>query len=274
MRFKKISLLIVILSTFVSVAFSYNYDIDLPYSYSCDEPSSLKIDNYAKLQASRLLAFDVSENFCKIKKIYPLQEFYSKTFDYKLYESLDNDRMRLSNDKTLIKRNFYLGEMVNSQDQILSMPFSLQKSLDNHYKTGCVLKSDFLFERSIVGHHKYEYNGWVFDNPPKYLGCYSGSRGGAIGILVNYLIFFIGLNYIVPWIARMFSSAGKIYKSSAKEAKVNTEKNYLIAYKEVESGKLKSPELWAKAFAETEGDEVKQKALYVELRTKQLDEMK
>jgi hypothetical protein len=155
----------------------------------------------------------------------------------------------------------------------LLMPFSLQKSLDNHYKTGCVLKSDFLFERSIVGHHKYEYNGWVFDNPPKYLGCYSGSRGGAIGILVNYLIFFIGLNYIVPWIARMFSSAGKIYKSSAKEAKVNTEKNYLIAYKEVESGKLKSPELWAKAFAETEGDEVKQKALYVELRTKQLDEM-
>jgi hypothetical protein len=127
MRFKKISLLIVILSTFVSVAFSYNYDIDLPYSYSCDEPSSLKIDNYAKLQAARLLAFDVSENFCKIKKIYPLQEFYSKTFDYKLYESLDNDRMRLSNDRTLIKRNFYLGEMVNSQDQILSMPFSLQK---------------------------------------------------------------------------------------------------------------------------------------------------
>ena len=127
MRFKKISLLIVILVTFISVAFSYNYDIDLPYSYSCDEPSSLKIDNYAKLQASRLLAFDVSENFCKIKKIYPLQEFYSKTFDYKLYESLDNDRMRLSNDKTLIKRNFYLGEMVNSQDQILSMPFSLQK---------------------------------------------------------------------------------------------------------------------------------------------------
>jgi hypothetical protein len=153
----------------------------------------------------------------------------------------------------------------------LLLPFSLQESLNNHYKTGCVMKTDYLFERSIIGYPKYEYNSWISDKPPKYLGCYAGR--GSLGLLIIYFIFFIGLNYGVPWIARMFSSAGKSYKSGAKAAKINTEKNYLIAYKEVESGKIKSPELWAKAFAETEGDEVKQKALYVELRTKQLDEM-
>ena len=57
------------------------------------------------------------------------------------------------------------------------------------------------------------------------------------------------------------------------EKKINTEKNYLKAYKEVESDKIKSPELWAKAFAASEGNKVKQKSIYVELRTKQLDEM-
>lgn len=60
---------------------------------------------------------------------------------------------------------------------------------------------------------------------------------------------------------------------SVKVAKINTEKNYLKAYKEVESDKIKSPELWAKAFAISEGNKVKQKSIYVELRTKQLDEM-
>ena len=153
----------------------------------------------------------------------------------------------------------------------LLMPFSLQKSLNNHYKTGCIMKTDYLFERSIVGYPKYEYNSWISDNSPKYLGCYAGT--GALGLLISYFIFFIGLNNLVPWLTRIIADAGKSYKSVAKEAKVNTEKNYLKAYKEVESDKIKSPELWAKAFAITEGNKVKQKSLYVELRTKQLDEM-
>ena len=84
---------------------------------------------------------------------------------------------------------------------------------------------------------------------------------------------FIGLNNVLPWLTRTLSSAGKSYKSGAKAAKINTEKNYLKAYKEVESDKIQSPELWAKAFAVSEGNKVKQKSLYVELRTKQLDEM-
>ena len=50
-----------------------------------------------------------------------------------------------------------------------------------------------------------------------------------------------------------------------------SEDNYLQAYKEIEGDDIQRPELWAKAFALSEGDKDKQKSIYVELRTRQLD---
>ena len=127
MSFKKISALTIIVLIIIFIVFSYDYEIELPYSYGCNDPHLLEGDNYPKVQASRLLSFDKSENFCKIKKINPLQEGYSKTFDYKLYESLKADRRKISNDETLTRRNFYLEELIKNRDQILQIPFSLKK---------------------------------------------------------------------------------------------------------------------------------------------------
>jgi hypothetical protein len=165
-------------------------------------------------------------------------------------------------------------------DLNLLLPFSVQKMINplrdqSSYINACttVKKSPFL--RNVVGYRQYKGNGlYVFDEDYKeiYQGCRSGNYDLALAVLFSLILPFIALNNFLPWLTSALSGAGKSYKSSAKKAKVNTEKNYLIAYKEVESGKIKSPELWAKAYAATEGDEVKQKALYVELRTKQLDD--
>ena len=46
--------------------------------------------------------------------------------------------------------------------------------------------------------------------------------------------------------------------------------SYLQAFKELENNDIQSQELWAKAFAKSEGSVEKQKSIYVELRTKQL----
>jgi len=168
-------------------------------------------------------------------------------------------------------------------DLNLLLPFSVQKMINPqrdvsiNISSACTTIKKSPFVRNVVGYRQYKGNGlYSFDENYKeiYQGCMSGNYPMALGILFTLIWPFIALNNFVPWLIRVLTGAGKSYKSSAKEAKVNTEKNYLIAYKEVESGKIKSPELWAKAFAETEGDEVKQKALYVELRTKQLDELK
>ena len=166
----------------------------------------------------------------------------------------------------------------------LLLPFSIQKALNPRrdkslYNLACTTTTKFPFERSVVGYRKYknttEFNAYLEDQKLtyEYVGCMSGDKQNALVILLVLLLPFIGLNYVLPWLTRMLSSAGKSYKSGAKEAKISTEKNYLKAYKEVESDKIQSPELWAKAFAVSEGDKVKQKSLYVELRTKQLDEM-
>jgi len=156
----------------------------------------------------------------------------------------------------------------------LLLPFAFQKTLSNKYNNGCVMVTKFPFERFVIGYRHYEFNSKnLLDNTKRFIGCKSGNKENALGLLFSLLLPFIGLNYVLPWLTRMLSSVGKSYTSVTKEAKINTEKNYLKAYKEVESDKIKSPELWAKAFAITEGNKVKQKSLYVELRTKQLDEM-
>ena len=127
MNFKKILALMIIVLAIIFIVFSYDYEIELPYNYSCNDPHLMEGDHYPKVQASRLLSFDKSENFCKIKKINQLQEGYSKTFDYKLYESLKADRRKISQNETLARRNFYLGELIKNRNQILQIPFSFKK---------------------------------------------------------------------------------------------------------------------------------------------------
>ena len=127
MNFKIILALIIAALTACFIVLSYDYEIKLPYTYSCNDPLLLEGDNYPKVQASRLLAFDRSENFCTIQKINQLEEGYSKTFDYKLYESLSVDRKKLSSNETLTQRNLYLGELINNRDKILQIPFSFKK---------------------------------------------------------------------------------------------------------------------------------------------------
>ena len=166
-------------------------------------------------------------------------------------------------------------------DVNLLLPFSLQKILnprrDNSLRNlACTTTTKLFSERFVIGYRLYKSNGLSLlddDYGYIYIRCEPGNSETALWILFTLLWPFIGLNNIIPWLTRVLTGAGKSYKSGAKEAKINTEKNYLKAYKEVESDKIKSPELWAKAFAITEGNKVKQKSLYVELRTKQLDEM-
>lgn len=57
------------------------------------------------------------------------------------------------------------------------------------------------------------------------------------------------------------------------EAKVSEEDLYAAALVEVQSGTTR-PGLWAKAFADAEGDESKSKALYIKLRVQQEIERK
>jgi len=164
----------------------------------------------------------------------------------------------------------------------LLLPFSLQKMINPqrnvsiNISSACTTVKKSPFVRNVVGYRQYKGNGlYVFDEDYKeiYQGCRSGNYDVALAILFTLIWPFIALNNFAPWLTRVLIGAGKSYKSVTKEAKINTEKNYLKAYKEVENDKIKSPELWAKAFAITEGNKVKQKSLYVELRTKQLDEM-
>ena len=56
------------------------------------------------------------------------------------------------------------------------------------------------------------------------------------------------------------------------------EKAYSLAYEEIKKYEkddeikwIRNPDLWAKAFAESEGDESRQKVIYVKLRAKELD---
>lgn len=59
-------------------------------------------------------------------------------------------------------------------------------------------------------------------------------------------------------------------KKVVKQKKTEKGDNYLTAYNEVKNNDIQSEELWAEAFAMSEGDKEKQKAIYVQLRTKQL----
>jgi|SaaInlV_200m_DNA_5_1039737.scaffolds.fasta_scaffold04278_1 hypothetical protein len=59
-------------------------------------------------------------------------------------------------------------------------------------------------------------------------------------------------------------------KKAVKKKKIEKGDNYLIAYNEVKNNNIQSEELWAEAFALSDGDKEKQKATYVKLRVRQL----
>ena len=76
-------------------------------------------------------------------------------------------------------------------------------------------------------------------------------------IVVHYLFKFIG-----PRVESQIQDVQ--YSKSVKN------KNYLVAFSEVEENRIENKELWAKAFAQCDGNTEKQKSIYVELRTKEL----
>ena len=59
-------------------------------------------------------------------------------------------------------------------------------------------------------------------------------------------------------------------ESVIKNLRLFKEKKYQMAFSEVEENNIQNKELWAKAFAQCDGDIEKQKSIYVELRTKEL----
>ena len=61
-------------------------------------------------------------------------------------------------------------------------------------------------------------------------------------------------------------------KRAVRQKKINKGGNYLIAYNEVKENNIQSEELWAEAFALSDGDKDRQQAIYVKLRAKQLKE--
>ena len=81
-----------------------------------------------------------------------------------------------------------------------------------------------------------------------------------------------------PWIVIHFSFVFIEYLKPKVESQIQDvqysksvkNKNYLVAFSEVEENRIENKELWAKAFAQCDGDTEKQKSIYVELRTKEL----
>ena len=101
--------------------------------------------------------------------------------------------------------------------------------------------------------------------------CIKGNEGAAKAILFVLVFGFALLRWIIPWILSAIGDKYLQYKSGKKAVDLISEHNYLQAYKEIENNNIQRPELWAKAFALSNGDEDKQQSIYVELRARQLD---
>jgi len=97
-----------------------------------------------------------------------------------------------------------------------------------------------------------------------------GDFGGIGGIppkdWVEIIPAFLG-TFIFYFITGFFANVAR-EKFSTHNKIANA--SYLQAFKELENNDIQSQELWAKAFAKSEGSVEKQKSIYVELRTKQL----
>lgn len=100
--------------------------------------------------------------------------------------------------------------------------------------------------------------------------CYYGRSRDSSAWIALLILPPIGL-LTVSWLLTFFSHRVGEYRAGRKAVDLISEHNYLQAYKEIEDGDIQRPELWAKAFALSSGDEAKQESIYVELRARQLD---
>lgn len=117
---------------------------------------------------------------------------------------------------------------------------------------------------------------WIkieFELKPCRLSGYCSGKDVTEGkvILYSFLLVPPIALYALFSLFSYFSGKNSDYKTGKKILNSISEHNYLVAYNEVENEKIKSPELWAKAFALSDGDIAKQKSIYVELRARQLD---
>ncbi|MEO1943977.1 MAG: hypothetical protein ABGY11_06725 [Candidatus Thioglobus sp.] len=101
--------------------------------------------------------------------------------------------------------------------------------------------------------------------------CSYGSNRGSSDWVALLILPPIGL-LIGSWLITFFSRRMGEYQVGKKAVDLISEHNYLQAYKEIEDDDIQRPELWAKAFALSDGDEAKQESIYVELRARQLDD--
>lgn len=158
---------------------------------------------------------------------------------------------------------------INSEDVAihLLLPFKAQVALYNLYDRddACYAYTD------LFGYNNRKVLGKTGKSVFNTTECIKGDERIAKTILFVLVFGFALLRWIIPWILSTIGAKYLQYKSGKRAVDLISEDNYLQAYKEIESGEIQSPELWAKAFALSEGSEDKQKSIYVELRTRQLD---
>ena len=97
----------------------------------------------------------------------------------------------------------------------------------------------------------------------------------ALGISIPLAILtLIWLYYLVVFtlFPLIFNRNGKVSSETSSSNDLNDDDNYIVAYNEVETMNIESESLWIKAYTLAEGDEIKQKAIYVKLRAKEIDE--
>ena len=107
-KYKFVFILVALVASFYF--YFKSYSIVIPFDYSCDNRNYLNFDNFARIQAVRMLVSDTSENFCEIKKVSLLEDSReSKTYDYNLYKELDD-----------LKNNFVsIQEQLNEEKVII-----------------------------------------------------------------------------------------------------------------------------------------------------------
>ncbi len=102
----------------------------------------------------------------------------------------------------------------------------------------------------------------IIDGNPKTNAAFLAVLGFLIVMTLSWLYYFV--------VFVVFQSISG--KTLLNDSDVKTDSSYYYAYKEIESNKHKKGTLWAKAFALSDGDPEKQKAIYVKLRAKEIDE--
>ena len=149
---------------------------------------------------------------------------------------------------------FYVNEPIFRATLSLVVPEKIQIMFAKNFELeGCVSSSSY----SSYGKDDY--------------GCYYANRRKSEKWVILLILPPLGL-LTASLLITFFSRRMGEYRVGKKAVDLISEYNYLEAYKEIEGDDIQSPELWAKAFALSAGDEAKQESIYVELRARQLDD--